>query len=61
MERRRTDWEEIRRLFEMCSGRPRDEWHALLRAECDGRAELAFEALSLLVASEGLPPLDEAA
>jgi hypothetical protein len=50
------DWDEIRRLFELCRDRSRDEWHSILRAECPGN-----EALTLLVASESLPPLDEAA
>jgi uncharacterized protein YjhX (UPF0386 family) len=58
---RSSDWEEIRRLFDLCQGRPRDEWHAILRAECHGRDGLAFEALTLLVAAESLPPTDEAA
>ena len=55
------DWDEIRRLFEVCRNRSRDEWHAVLRAECAGKDGLAFEVLTLLVAAESLPPLDEAA
>lgn len=58
---RSSDWDEIRRLFDLCRDRPRDEWHAILRGECHGRDGLAFEALTLLVAAESLPPLDEAA
>lgn len=55
------DWDEIRRLFELCRDRSRDEWHSILRSECLGKYGLAFEVLTLLVASESLPPLDEAA
>lgn len=57
----RADWEEIRRLFDLCSARHRDEWHAILRLECLGREGLAFEVITLLVASEGLPPFEGAA
>jgi len=55
------EWPEVQRLFDLCRERPRDEWHAILRAECSGRERLAFEALTLLVAAESLPPVDEAA
>lgn len=55
------EWEEVQRLFDLCRERPRDAWHAILRAECPGRDGLAFEVLTLLVAAESLPPLDEAA
>jgi hypothetical protein len=55
------DWDEIRRLFELCRDRSRDDWHSILRTECHGNEGLAFEVLTLLVAAESLPPLDEAA
>jgi len=55
------EWAEVQRLFDLCRERPRDAWHAILRAECPGRDGLAFEVLTLLVAAESLPPLDEAA
>ncbi|MFM7133831.1 MAG: hypothetical protein ACKO0W_05885 [Planctomycetota bacterium] len=54
------EWPEVQRLFDLCRDRPRDEWHAIIRAECRGRDAVAFEALTLLVAAEGLPPLDGA-
>lgn len=54
----RTRWNEIQRLFELCRERGRDDWHAVLRAQCAGQEGLAFEVLSLLVAAEGLPPLE---
>lgn len=57
----RRRWDEIQRLFERCRERPRDEWHALLRAECEGREGIAFEVMSLLVAAENLPPIEEPA
>lgn len=56
----RRRWDEIQRLFELCRERHRDEWHALLRAQCPGREGLAFEVMTLLVAAEGLPPPDDA-
>lgn len=55
----RRRWDEIQRLFELCREHSRDEWHALLRAECEGREGIAFEVMSLLVAAENLPPIEE--
>lgn len=55
----RRRWDEIQRLFERCREQPRDEWHAVLRAECEGREGIAFEVMSLLVAAENLPPIEE--
>jgi hypothetical protein len=54
----RSRWDEIQRLFELCRERHRDEWHGVLRDRCAGREGLAFEVLTLLVAAEGLPPLE---
>lgn len=56
----RARWDEIQRLFELCRQRPRDAWHRVLCEECGPREGLAFEVLSLLVASESLPPIDGA-
>jgi len=59
LQRDRARWDEIQSLFELCRERPRDEWHALLRTACEGREGIAFEVMSLLVAAENLPPIEE--
>lgn len=59
MQRDRARWNEIQSLFELCRERPRDEWHAMLRTACEGREGIAFEVMSLLVAAENLPPIEE--
>jgi hypothetical protein len=59
LRRDRMRWDEIQRLFELCRERPRDDWHALLRTACEGRESIAFEVMTLLVAAENLPPIEE--
>ena len=59
-ERDRIRWDEIQRLFDLCRDRSRDEWYAVLRAECVGRESIAFEVMTLLVAAENLPPIEGA-
>jgi hypothetical protein len=59
LERDRVRWDEIQKLFELCRDRSRDEWYAVLRAECPGRESIAFEVMTLLVAAENLPPIDD--
>lgn len=59
LQRDRARWNEIQRLFELCREHQRDDWHALLRAECCGQEGIAFEVMTLLVAAENLPPIED--
>jgi len=59
LDRDRIRWNEIQKLFELCRDRSRDEWYTVLRAECAGRESIAFEVMTLLVAAENLPPIED--
>jgi hypothetical protein len=59
LDRDRVRWNEIQKLFELCRDRSRDEWYTVLRAECAGRESIAFEVMTLLVAAENLPPIED--